>query len=64
MPTIRIEYEVPDDDCEKCEHFCFMELRKPNLMCNQFKCGLTYNHRVNRCQACIDAEVKEGVYAK
>lgn len=58
MPTIRIEYEVPDD-CEKCEH---RSSETGYSLCQVF--DNYYLKRVNgkltRCQACIDAEVKEG----
>jgi hypothetical protein len=61
MPKIRIEYEVPEDDCRECE------LRVDNLY-RESKClifDFTALERdkdgsLHRCQPCIDAEVKEG----
>jgi hypothetical protein len=62
MPTIRVEYEVPDNDCEKCRYLCGFVGNNKN-MCSAFhfhhlKKG--DNGKYNRCQPCIDATVKEG----
>ena len=64
MPTIRIEYEVPEDDCRECTKngngpYYYSRTK----FCIVFNMPLKYNDqysKVNRCQACIDAEVKEG----
>lgn len=61
MPKIRVEYEVPEGDCWKCKE---SKIGATGHLC----CGL-FNRSLNntgelgkpqRCQACIDAEVKEG----
>jgi hypothetical protein len=59
MPTIRIELEVPEDDCALCykgrivppQYFLCCTLFKPILTAKDGK--------YQRCQQCIDAEVKE-----
>jgi len=57
MPTIRIEYEVPEGDCRDCEHSgCTFEC----LLFKVYYLERDESGRWLRCQACIDAEVKEG----
>ena len=58
MPTIRIEYEVPEDDCEKCKQVYLGRRRVCNLFLERLNVGDNYKYQ--RCQQCIDAEVKEG----
>jgi hypothetical protein len=57
MPTIRIEYEVPDNDCKKCKYGKY----EYGLFCLLFRCysSLSWG-KYQRCQSCIDAEIKEG----
>jgi hypothetical protein len=60
MPKIRVEYEVPEDDCIEC--IMFMPIQQ-NPYCQQFKRHLRIKkegNKIIRCQPCIDAEVKEG----
>ncbi len=60
MPTIRIEYEVPDDNCKRCLYSWYGSFN--NLYCLMF--GEFLNKDTNggykRFQACIGSEVKEG----
>jgi hypothetical protein len=66
MPTIRIEYEVPDDNCVLCEQ-SYIFSRFVGRVCIKFDRAILQedeNGKYQRCQACIDATVKEGVYAK
>lgn len=57
---IRVEYEVPDNDCWECKDSApsFM-----SLFCARFK-GVKLKRgkdgKFQRCQQCIEAEVKEG----
>lgn len=61
MPTIRIEYEVPKDDCFTCDYSSNGHYTK-RLYCRLFEHRVLLDTRdddtVKRCQACIDAEVK------
>jgi hypothetical protein len=59
MPTIRIEYEVPDDDCWKCSqsYSTFNYVRRCTLFNVQLH-DVEDRYKYQRCQACIDAEVK------
>jgi len=57
---IRIEYEVPDDDCVSCGK-SFWNATHRSLYCKEFTSVYlkrAINGKFNRCQACIDAEVK------
>lgn len=58
MPTIRIEYEVPEEGCLKCGVFNF---HYSDPSCKIFNEYIKYGKdgKYQRCQACIDAEVKE-----
>lgn len=60
MPKIRIEYEVPADDC----FICNLSYWKPGkLFCSLFNSipkQRWEDRKFIRCQACIDATVKEG----
>lgn len=58
---IRVEYEVPEDDCEKCEKYgvgCYSRIP----FCKRFDVPLELGQyrKYKRCQPCIEAEVKEG----
>ena len=64
MTKIRIDYEVPDNDCYDCKH-SHIVAPPVGLACELFSSTLKIDCGFfMRCQACIDAEVKEGVYAK
>lgn len=58
---IRIEYEVPEDDCLLCNK-SFSGWSKTTITCRRFDFAILElkDGKFQRCQACLDAEVKEG----
>lgn len=61
MPTIKIEIEVPED-CRNC-NYSDLFIGSKTGTCTKFKAKIfrdSDSYNFQRCQECIDAEVKDG----
>lgn len=60
MPKIRVEYEVPDNNCIRCVNIKYDSFLE-RYFCKTFDVLLERDdyRRIQRCQQCLDVEIKE-----
>jgi hypothetical protein len=59
MPKIKIEKEVPDNDCVRCEMYDYYDYASCNLFNRVHLTKLYITDKIQRCPECIAATVKE-----